>query len=137
MKTCLLVVLALMPSMGSAAPRVVINEIHFDPAQKRPLEFIELFNPTPAEISLSGWTLKKFSFPSSAVLPPYGFAVVTQNPEEFSKEFGFQPLGPLPGKLSNHGEKLTLRDANGKMVDEVSYGAGFPWPTAALGAGSS
>ncbi len=120
-----------------AAASVVINEIHFDPADKRPLEFVELHNPTAAEVSLSGWTLKRFAFPSNAVLPACGFVVVAQDPGAFAREFGFQPLGPLSGRLSNAGEKLTLHDASKKVIDEVRYGAGFPWPTAANGAGSS
>jgi hypothetical protein len=121
-----------------AAPaRVVINEIHFDPAAKRPLEFIELFNPTAADVNLGNWTLKRFVFSTNTLLPAGGFLVVAQDPAVFKTEFGFQPLGPLPGRLSNGGEKLRLRDAAGRMIDEVNYGAGFPWPTAANGAGSS
>ena len=128
---------AIVPIAGTAAPRVVINEIHFDPADKRPLEFVELHNATAAAVRLSGWTLEKFSFPADTVIAPGGFVVIAQDPTLFAKEFGFQPLGPLPGKLSNRGEKLTLRDGGGKVVDEVKYGVGFPWPTAANGAGPS
>lgn len=120
-----------------AAPQVLINEIHFDPADKRPLEFVELHNPTTTDLRLEGWSLDKFSFPSNAIIPARGFVVVAQDPDAFAKEFGFQPLGPLPGKLSNSGEKITLRDAEKKVVDEVRYGVGFPWPTAANGAGPS
>jgi Lamin Tail Domain/CotH kinase protein len=138
---CLLVLLVLLAAMvpiaGTTAPRVVINEIHYDPADKRPLEFVELHNTTPAAVQLSGWALEKFSFPTDAILAPGGFVIIAQDPAVFAKEFGFQPLGPLPGKLSNGGEKLTLRDGGGKVVDEVKYGVGFPWPTAANGAGSS
>ena len=120
-----------------ATPRVVINEIHFNPANKRPLEFVELHNPTEKDIRLEGWSLGKFSFPSNAVIAARGFTVVAQHPDAFTNEFGFQPFGPLPGKLSNHGEKLTLRDARQNVVDEVHSGVGFPWPTAAHGAGPS
>lgn len=120
-----------------AAPRVVINEIHYNPANKRPLEFVELHNPTDRDIRLEGWSLGKFSFPSNAVITARGFTVVAQHPVAFTNEFGFQPFGPLPGKLSRQGEKLTLRDGRKNVVDEVHYGAGFPWPTAAHGAGPS
>ena len=120
-----------------ATPPVVINEIHFDPANKRPLEFVELHNTTATDVRLEGWTLDKFSFPSNAAIRSHDFVVVAQDVEAFAAEFGFQPLGPLPGKLSNGGEKLTLRDARKKVVDEVRYGVGFPWPTAANGAGPS
>ena len=61
---------AIIPVAGNAAPRVVINEIHFDPADKRPLEFVELHNATAAAVKLSGWTLEKFSFPANTVITP-------------------------------------------------------------------
>lgn len=121
----------------AAVASVVINEIHYDPADKRPLEFVELYNPGGTPVPLKGWMLEKFAFPEEAVLPPHGFVVVAQDPEAFAREHGFRPLGPLPGRLSNSGEKLTLRNARREIVDAVNYRAGFPWPTAARGAGSS
>jgi hypothetical protein len=128
---------ALAAVADAPAPLVVINEIHFDPADKRALEFVELHNPGTTDVRLEGWTLQKFSFPADSTLPAGQFVVIAQDPEAFAKEFGFSPFGPLPGKLSNNGEKLTLRDARKIVVDEVRYGVGFPWPTAAKGAGSS
>ncbi len=133
----LLALLGVAIPVPAAEPRVVINEIHFDPADKRPLEFVELHNATEADVPLAGWTLEKFSFPSNAVIPARGFVIIAQDPDAFGKEFGFPPLGPLPGKLSNRGEKIALRDGRQNVVDEVRYGVGFPWPTAANGAGPS
>lgn len=98
------------------------------PGEQAPLEFVELHNPTEKDIRLEGWSLGKFSFPSNAVIAARGFTVVAQHPDAFTNEFGFQPFGPLPGKLSNHGEKLTLRDARQNVVDEVHSGVGFPGP---------
>ena len=121
----------------AALPAVVINEIHYDPPDKRPLEFIELHNPSTHAVNLGGWTLERYAFPSNTILAAGGFVVIAQDPAVFNAEFHFQPLGPLPGRLSNAGEKLTLRDAGGRTIDEVNYRAGFPWPTAANGAGSS
>ncbi len=46
-------------------------------------------------------------------------------------------LGPWTGKLSNGGERVTLRNAVGEQVDRVRYDVGFPWPTDANGEGSS
>ncbi|MBI1840338.1 MAG: lamin tail domain-containing protein [Verrucomicrobia bacterium] len=125
------------PSAAAEAPKVVINEIHFNPADKRPLEFVELHNAGAASASLAGWSLGRFVFPSNASIGPGGFAVVAADPAAFAKEFGFQPQGPLPGRLSHRGERLHLKDASGRLIDEVKYGVGFPWPTAANGAGSS
>jgi hypothetical protein len=38
-------------------------------------------------------------------------------------------FGPYSGKLSGDGETITLRDAAGQVVNSISYGVGFPWPT--------
>ena len=119
------------------AGAVVINEIFFDPPEKRPLEFVELYNYGSAEVDLAGWSLEKFIFPAGARIGTNGYAVVAQDPAAFEREFGFQPFGPLPARLGNHGDKLALRDAAGQVADEVRYGVGFPWPTAAAGAGPS
>ncbi len=121
----------------SVESRVVINEIHFEPAEKKSLEFVELHNASAGEVQLGGWMIEKFRFDATNTIAPGGFVVVAQNPAAFQKAFGFTPLGPLPGRLRHSGEKVSLRDAAGRVVDEVRYGAGFPWPAATTGAGSS
>ena len=128
---------AALVMVASAADRVVINEIHFDPSEKLPLEFVELHNPGDAPVNLAGWRFEKFVFPSGATIEPGGFFIIAQDPAEFQKAFGKPAVGPLPGKLSNEGEKLTLLDANGRVVEQFSYGVEFPWPSASAGAGSS
>ena len=125
------------PAHAAEAPRVVINEIHFNPSDKRPLEFIELHNASTEGVSITAWTLGRFSFPAHTTLTPGGFLVVATDPTAFSKEFGFTPQGPLPGRLSHRGERIQLKNAAGKLEDEVKYSVGFPWPTAADGAGPS
>lgn len=131
------VAILLFARSASAQPRVVINEIHFEPAEKKSLEFIELHNAGTAEANLNGWLLGKFRFGPTNDIAPGGFVVVAADPVAFQKAYGFAPLGPLPGKLKNYGERVALRDAGGRVVDEVRYGAGFPWPAASAGVGSS
>jgi hypothetical protein len=120
-----------------ATPPVVINEIHFHPAEKRTTEFIEIHNPGTDPVDLSRWTLEKYHFPKGTALAAGGFAVVATDPAAFRKEFGFEPLGPLRGKLKHRGETLRLRDAKGEPVDTVSYQNTFPWPVATSGEGPS
>jgi hypothetical protein len=124
-------------SCAMAAERVVINEIHYDPKDKRPLEFVELFNAGDAPAKLDGWKLDKFVFPPGTVVPPGGYVVVAQDAAELEREFGVKAVGPFLGKLSNEGEKLMLVDAAGKLVERVDFGSGFPWPSASAGLGSS
>jgi len=132
-----LFLLAAFATATLAAERMVINEIHFDPEEKQPLEFVELFNSGANPVDLTGWRLDKFQFPDGTIVEGNGFVVVAQNPEAFAKAFGRKALGPLPGKLSNEGEELTLTDASDRIVEQLKYGAGFPWPTASAGGGSS
>jgi len=112
---------------------VVINEIHYDPDVKTELaEFVELYNTTADPIDISHWRFSDgidFEFPGATTLPGYGYVVVAQDPATVLSKFGVTAFGPFIGKLDNDGERIVLRDAAGVEVDEVDYGAGFPWPT--------
>lgn len=136
----LLAALAVLTA-GGARATVVINEIHYHPKDKTsPSEFIELFNTGPAEVALAGWKLDegvKYTFPDGTKIAGGGFVVVAKNPEGFKAAFGKDAVGAWKGKLKNDGEALVLRDAKGAVVDQVKFGTGFPWPTAADGEGAS
>ncbi len=123
------------------ANTVVINEIHYDHDPKTEFgEFVELFNASDSAIDLSFWTLNgavDFQFPGGTTIPANGFLVVAENPAVLLSRFGVVGLGPYSGKLSNDGERLELEDGNGVTVDEVTYGIGFPWPSASRGKGPS
>ncbi len=119
---------------------VVINEIHYDPEDNRPLEFVEIHNPTAAEIDMSGWQFTSgidFTFPAFSQIGPGGYLVVAIDPAAFEQQYGFTPLGPYDGKLSGDGEEVVLADGAGNVMDSVDYGSTFPWPIAAGGDGSS
>ena len=126
----------------------VINEIHYNPIHYDPLlnaspsEFIEIYNAGVISLDLTGWTLSggvDFAFPAGAMLPSGEYLVIAQDSNGFQAVFGFAPFGQWEtgDKLSNEGERVTLRDGSGRRVDEVDYGVGFPWPTAADGGGPS
>ena len=132
---CLVVAGWVWVARGSAA--VVINEIHYRPAENQPLEFVELLNAGDMPVNLEGWTLGKFEFVQETLLAPGGFAVVARNPEAFQKAFGFKPHGPLPAKLKHSGDEVILCNAVHEVVDRVRYRTIFPWPTAVAGGGSS
>ena len=113
---------------------VVINEIHPSPdVKQQPVEFVELFNPGPDPVSLSGWRFDDgifFTFPAGTRMEPGQFLVVAGDPAAVSAKFRVNGvLGPWIGRLSGDGERLRLRNAFGLVEDEVDYGSGFPWPT--------
>ena len=120
---------------------VVIHEFHYNPSGNTSLEeFIELHNPGDAAIDLSGWSLSdaiSFTFPAGSQIPAGGYLVIGEHPPTLLSLFQVQALGPWSGKLSSGGERIDLRNASGTLIDRVSYSAGFPWPTAADGGGSS
>ena len=122
---------------------VVINEIHYDADPKTDaIEFVELHNAGGKDVDLSGWHFSngiQYTFPANTTLEPGGQLVVAENPTELRRKFKLSAsvvFGPYINRLSN-GEVLTLRNATDQRVDRVDYGSGFPWPTAASGAGSS
>lgn len=118
------------------APSVVINEIHFDEADKTErAEFIELHNPSDQAVDLSGCAFTSgidFLFPNGTILEAGGFLVVAEDPATATAKFGIaNPLGPFANQtnLRNSGETLTLSGPSGELIDEVTYSLGFPWPT--------
>ncbi|MCA9151513.1 MAG: tandem-95 repeat protein, partial [Planctomycetales bacterium] len=117
----------------AALRQVVINEIHSAPDESaRPLEFIELSNRGSASVDLSGWSISRgvsFTFPAGTNLSGGSLLTVAQDPVDFQTKFATIPLGPWQGRLDGDGETIELRAAGGELVDIVSYGQGFPWPT--------
>ncbi len=136
-----LVVLGFAVFAGAAPAQVVINEIHYSPADRtKAIEFVELHNPGAAAVNMGGWRLEDgvtFSVPGGVTIPAGGYFVIAENASAFQTQFGFAPGGVFTGGLSSDGERLQLRNSVGALVDQVTYGVGFPWPTAAKGAGAS
>lgn len=120
-------------SLSNALAGVLINEIHYDPPEKTELaEFIELHNAGAAVADLSGWELTggvNFTLPPNTSLAAGGYLVIAENPAAFNRKFGKSALGPWTGLLANDGERISLRDGRGEIIDEVTYKLGFPWPT--------
>jgi len=117
-------------------PSAVINEIHYDEDDKTiRAEFIELHNPSETPVDLSGYYFAKgidFVFPGGTILESGGYLVIAEDPATMVNHFGFSSaLGPFENgtTLKNSGENLVLSNPLGKVVDEVDYKLGFPWPT--------
>jgi len=120
---------------------IVINEIHANPPENHiPQEFIELHNPSPSEINLSGWRLSsavKFTFPANTTISAGGYLVIAEDPAILQSTLGVTALGPFSGNLNSSGETVRLRDASNTIIDEVDYKVGFPWPVASDGGGGA
>lgn len=73
-------------------PDLVINEIHYNSGSaKRSGDWVEIHNPTDADVDMTGWVLKDasnthaFPFPSGYMLPANGYVVVAQDLLEFQQ----------------------------------------------------
>lgn len=126
---------------------VVLNEIHYDPAQPGS-GFIELFNQsTSTPFDLSGLRLDGvgYTFPEGSVIAPNSYLVLASDTAAFADAFSstIPVRGEFPGNLDNDGERLSLvrPDPSGGAEDvilqTVRYSNRLPWPTNAAGFGPS
>lgn len=134
---------SLCPPEPSAAPRVIISEIHYHPLNDLDDrdEYVEIHNPTVASIDLGGWSFSDgigYRFPDGVILPAGGYLAVARDAAALRERF---PLGAIvgnfSGSLSNRGERLALVDPGGVLSDSVRYRDQGDWPYAADGFGRS
>ncbi len=134
--------------LGQSSRRtsLVISEIMFNPldrADRKNLEFVELFNALGEPQDISGYRLDgaaDFTFPANTVIPPGGFLVVAQNPADVQSVYGITGvLGPFSNtnSLPNDRGTIQLRHRTGAVFLEANYDTQAPWPAAADGAGHS
>lgn len=106
---------------------VVINEVAWaGTAANSSDEWIELYNPTTRTIALTGWTLSDggdIAITLAGIIPPQGFFLLERR-EAATSMPGDQFYS---GTLSNSGEVLVLKDAEGNVIDTAN-GDGGAWP---------
>lgn len=130
-----------LPPSQSTTPNIVINEIHYNPADGG-VEFVELFNPTSEAVDLSDWELDGvgLDFPGGTVILPGTYVIATEDIEAFSALYPAVPnpvLVEFSGGVSNGGETLQLLDQDSALIDEVSYDDEGGWVTEPDGNGPS
>ncbi|MCU1361094.1 MAG: hypothetical protein JWN99_2383, partial [Ilumatobacteraceae bacterium] len=128
------------PATASAAPGdVVISEIMYNPVSDVDNdEFLELTNIGATAVDLSGWVFSgiTLTFPAGATIPANGRLVVSPNAARTQATYGVTPAYVYTGKLSNSGEKVSLKSGT-TTIDTVTFGTADPWPTTADGLGPS
>ena len=127
-----------------------LSKINYNPAQLGhaeaeagfevdDFEYIELHNPSSMGMDLSGLWFEnglEFDFPitGAPVLPPGGYAVIAANPHAFAMRYG--AAIPLTGwtlhpfrraRLSNGGERITLRTRDGTTLFDFTYNDSPRW----------
>ncbi len=134
----------------SNAPQVVINEVACAGTQANYHdEWIELKNNTDQEIELTGWALSwdedtenprvvKFPKPSEGeeaeIIPANGFYLLERTDDNTITDIKADFI--YTGSLSNDGESLTLKNAEGKIIDTANAD-GERWPAGAASDGGT
>ena len=134
-----------IPEQQPPTPRVVINEIMYQPPGGAPSaadEFIELHNPSASDsVDLSGWRVDglALTIPSGTVIPPRGYVVFVRDDARFRTTYGGGVLvgAEYKGALNDQGESILLRNQFGAVISSVSFESSAPWPTSAAGGGTS
>ncbi len=128
---------------GNTNP-IIINEINYNSAADFDAQdWIELFNPNDWEVDLSGWQFTDsdpnnvYVFPPHTSIGPRDYLVLCNNQVYFHSFFPQVEnyIGDFTFNASNGGEQISLYDADGYLIDTVTYGDVSPWPTAPDGTG--
>ena len=148
-------------AVPATASNLTFSEIHYHPAppdaaelaagftDPGDFEFVELLNAGPAKISLAGLHLVKTG-PSQGIvyrfdegtqwsLAPGARLLLVRNIPAFTLRYGpgLPVAGEFTGQLGNGGDTLTLLDAAGSPLINLTWTDTTPWPSAPDGAGYS
>lgn len=136
-------------SAGAAQRSLVVSELMYSPladpagvASTADYEFIELANVSGAAVNLGGAYLTnavEFVFPAGTTIPAGGFLVVPAKRSNFQARYGtaITITSGFSGKLSDQGDTVELRTANGATLLSFTYDSSGDWPSRADGKGSS
>jgi hypothetical protein len=116
----------------------VINEINYNSAADfDPGDWVEIYNPQPYDVNVSGWVFKdevdihSFTLPQGTIMPANGFLVLVADTTAFDALFPSvsNRLGNTGFGLSGNGELLRLYNPDVLLIDTVHYDDTAPWPT--------
>jgi hypothetical protein len=121
--------LPFLPTSSFAPGSVLINEVAWAGTQAFSTdEWIELYNPGAASISLEGWRLSgggDLQIDLYGVIPPGGFFLLERTDDTTISDVAADLI--YAGGLSNAGQPLLLTDSTGAEIDAANREGG-PWP---------
>ncbi len=130
--------------LSAGGADIVINEINYKDAPDFDVkDWVELYNNSDTAVNVSGWVFKdeddthEFVLPVGVIMQPNSYLIIVED------QAGFQALFPgvtnvygnLGFSLSGSGELIRIFDANGNLIDNVTYDDQAPWPEAPDGNG--
>ncbi len=117
---------------------LIINEIHYHPADGDNYEFIELVNVGPAAVDLNGYELSgdlEYTFDNESIAQGE-FIVMAKDGSVYQGQ-GYKVLQWETGNLPDGPGIVVLHDNFGNMVDFVYYDSRSFWPDQPDGRGPS
>jgi hypothetical protein len=127
----------------ATSDHLIISEIMYHPSLSEALEFIELLNLSGQPLSLTGVRFTAgidFDFADDAIMESYSSLVLVRNAEQFALAYPDIPFAGVfqnDSALANNGETITLKDADGIVIQSFRYNDKAPWPESADGDGFS
>ena len=114
-----------VPTEDSA---IIFNEIMHRPCSGE-AEWIELYNTTPDEISLTGWSINEGDIASviqldNSIISGFNFAIIVQGGTVFDFSLPLDVPLIIPSNwnaLNNSGDTLYLFDPTGNLMDVLQY----------------
>jgi hypothetical protein len=113
---------------------IVINEIMYHPGHNElvyepepiQLEYIEIANKGTSAVNLGGWRLVdgvSYTLPVNTIIGAGNYLVIAADTAAFTAHYPqvTNVVGGWLGKLSNSGEKITLVNAVGTVINSVPY----------------
>ena len=157
-----LALLGLTFAASANAQEVIFSEIMYHPTGDNP-EYIELLSNSSTPYDFAHWKISggvSYTFPGFDSSDPQGsflqnrerILVSSVAPDALRAAYSIpdsvRVFGPWEGNvsedgvrssgfLSDQGERITLRDANGSLLSSVGYGDNDAWGAASDGAGHS
>jgi phosphatidylserine/phosphatidylglycerophosphate/cardiolipin synthase-like enzyme len=132
------------PFSPASLPDALLVRVYANAA--RDDEFVEIGNPRPESVDISGWSLTDgegtATFPLDSILPAGGRLLVTRNATSYEEDtleaadFSFEAGGSrqMEGgvlRLADAGDEIALIDRSGTIVDVYAWGdssyAGLGW----------
>jgi hypothetical protein len=121
------------PLIGASSPTLLISEVLYDALGAEPdEEWIELYNNASMPIELTDWTISdnlSTDVISPTVTIPVGDCLVIAASEDFYISYPdfpgaivFVADGRIGNGLGNAGDRLILKDDEGTVIDQMSYG---------------
>jgi hypothetical protein len=131
---------------SSSANDIVINEINYNSSKDFDTgDWVEIYNRSNNSVNIGNWYFSdsdsnhKFIIPSEQILNSGAYLVLVENDSAFTSRFPKVKnyIGNMYFGLSGSGEFMKLVNAEGEIIDSLTYNDKSPWPTEADGNGAT